>query len=353
MQTNDFYTFYKHLQYQLRASVNLSFICTREFTNYKHYNFMAKILINDGIHPTGARMLTEAGHTVDLQNIPQDQLKDRLQEYDGICVRSATKVRTELIDMCPGLKFIGRGGVGLDNIDVDHARSKNIAVINTPAASSRSVAELAVSHMMSLSRFVYQSNREMPTHGATEFKSLKKSYSKGQELEGKTLGVIGLGRIGQEAAKIALGLGMNVMGVDLFTKSADIKFNIGGHEFTHILEAVSLDEMLANADYITLHIPFTGSPALGAAEFAKMKKGVIIANAARGGTIDEDALLSALNDGTVAAAGLDVFENEPSPRQDLLDHSRVSLTPHIGASTAEAQEKIGIELAEKIMAVLD
>ena len=313
---------------------------------------MAKILINDGIHPTGVKLLTEAGHTVDLTNIPQDELMNRLPEYDGICVRSATKVRTGLIDACPNLKFIGRGGVGLDNIDVDHAKSKGIAVLNTPAASTRSVAELALAHMLSLARFVYQSNRQMPTDGGTEFKSLKKSYSKGLELEGKTLGVIGLGRIGQEAAKVGLAMGMNILGVDLFTKKAELTLKFGSQTVSHTIEAISMDEMLANADFITLHIPFTGAPALGKEEFAKMKKGVIIANAARGGTIDEEALLDALADGTVAAVGLDVFENEPTPRKELLEHARVSLTPHIGASTVEAQEKIGIELAERIMATL-
>ncbi len=313
---------------------------------------MAKILINDGIHPTGAQMLVDAGHTVDQNKIEQTDLAEKLPSYDGICVRSATKVRTDLIDMCPNLKFVGRGGVGLDNIDVDHAKSKGIAVLNTPAASSRSVAELVFAHLLSLSRSLYISNRQMPAQGNTEFKSLKKSYSKGIELEGKTLGILGLGRIGQATAKVALGMGMNVLGVDLYTKSADITLHIGNQSITHTIDAVSLDEMLANADFITMHIPFTGGPAISSAEFAKMKKGVILVNAARGGTLDEEALLVALEDGTVAAAGLDVFENEPTPRAALLQHPRISLTPHIGASTGAAQEKIGIELAEQIIKVL-
>ena len=313
---------------------------------------MAKILINDGIHPTGAKMLEEAGHIVDLTNIPQAELISKLPEYDGICVRSATNVRTELIDACPNLKFIGRGGVGLDNIDVAHAESKGIAVLNTPAASSRSVAELAFAHMLSLARFVYQSNRQMPSDGATEFKSLKKSYSKGLELEGKTLGVIGLGRIGQEAAKIGLAMGMNVLGVDLMTERVELTLRIGSQTINHTLEAVTMDEMLSHADFVTLHIPFTGAPALGAAEFAKMKRGAILVNCARGGTVDEVAMLAAIADGTVAAAGLDVFDSEPTPRAEILAHPRISLTPHIGASTVEAQEKIGVELAERIMATL-
>lgn len=310
---------------------------------------MARILINDGIHATGLKMLQDAGHEVDTQNIPQADLNDKLPNYAAICVRSATKVRTDLIDKCPDLKVIGRGGVGLDNIDVEHAKSKGIKVCNTPAASSRSVAELAFGHLLSLSRFLYQSNRAMPQKGNAEFKALKKSYAKGMELEGKTMGIIGFGRIGQEAAKIALGLQMKVLAVDPYIKEANIDISIHDQTVNVNLKTVSMDEMLSQADAITLHIPFTGSPALGAAEFSKMKDGVMIANAARGGTIDEDALLTALNSGKVAAAGLDVFENEPTPREDLINHAHVSCTPHIGASTLEAQEKIGIELAEQLI----
>ena len=314
---------------------------------------MANILINDGLHPSGIKMLEDAGHTIQTDKIAQEDLLTELPKFDGICVRSATKVRTELIDACANLKFIGRGGVGLDNIDVDHARSKGVAVLNTPAASSRSVAELAFGHMLSLSRFVYQSNRQMPTEGNANFGSLKKSYSKGVELEGKTLGVIGLGRIGQEAAKIGLGLGMNVVGVDPFVKgNVTISCKLGSSSVDVEIPAISLDDMLGQSDFITMHIPYTGAAVLGADEFSKMKKGVFIVDAARGGTIDEDALLSALEDGTVAAAGLDVFINEPTPRQDILSHPRISLTPHIGASTLEAQEKIGTELASKIIEVL-
>jgi len=310
---------------------------------------MAKILINDGIHPTGLKMLQDAGHEVDTENIPQADLTDKLPSYAALCVRSATKVRTELIDKCPDLKVIGRGGVGLDNIDVDHAKSKGIKVCNTPAASSRSVAELAFAHLLSLSRFLYQSNRQMPSKGHSEFKALKKSYAKGMELEGKTMGIIGFGRIGQEAAKIALGLQMKVLAVDPYIKEANISIDIHDQKINVSLQTVSMDEMLSQADAITLHIPYTGSVALGAEEFSKMKDGVMIANASRGGTIDEDALLAALNSGKVAAAGLDVFENEPTPREDIITHAHVSCTPHIGASTLEAQEKIGIELAEQLI----
>jgi D-3-phosphoglycerate dehydrogenase len=310
---------------------------------------MAKILINDGIHPTGLKMLQDAGFEVNTNNIPNEELPSKLQEYAAICVRSATKVRKDLIDVCPDLKFIGRGGVGMDNIDVDYARSKGIAVCNTPAASSRSVAELAFGHLLSINRFLYKSNQAMPSKGNAEFKTLKKAYSKGQEIEGKTIGIIGFGRIGQEAAKMALGLQMKVMAVDPNRKNANLTINIHDQSVNVNIKTVPMDEMLAHADAITLHIPFTGKPALGADEFNKMKDGVIIINAARGGTIDEDALLEALNSGKVSAAGLDVFTDEPKPRADILNHENVSCTPHTGASTAQAQEKIGIELAEQLI----
>lgn len=313
---------------------------------------MAKILINDGIDPVGKLMLIEAGFEVDTNKIPQEELTDRLPAYDAICVRSATEVRKDLIEACPGLKVIGRGGVGLDNIDVDFARSKGIQVINTPAASSRSVAELTFGHMLSLSRFIYDSNRKMPVTGHSEFNSLKKKYANGVELEGKKLGVIGLGRIGQETVKFGLGIGMEVMGVDPFVDSVTVNLSINKKSVEVKIESVSMDQMLAEADFISLHVPSAGAPLLGAAEFAKMKDGVILVNCSRGGTIDEDALLEALESNKVRACGLDVYDNEPTPRQDLLQHPRISLTPHIGASTDEAQAKIGVELAEKLIGAL-
>jgi D-3-phosphoglycerate dehydrogenase len=311
-----------------------------------------KILVNDGIEPIGKQLLEAAGFTVDTNKIDQADLATRLNEYDAICVRSATKVRKDLIDACPNLKAIGRGGVGLDNIDVEYAKSKGIAVINTPAASSRSVGELAMAHMLSLSRFLYQSNREMPQNGHTQFNDLKKAYAKGIELEGKTIGIIGFGRIGQETAKCALGMGMDVLAVDPYVSEVTLAIGPAALGFEVDITTVNMEDMLADADYISLHIPSVGKPILGAEEFAKMKDGVIIINCSRGGTVDEDALLEALNSGKVAAAGLDVFDNEPSPRQDILTHPKISLTPHIGASTEEAQNKIGQELAEKMIAAL-
>ena len=310
---------------------------------------MPKVLINDGIHPSGLQKLKDAGIEVSTEKIAQDDLATELPNYDAICVRSATKVRQPLIDLCPNLKVIGRGGVGLDNIDVEHAKSKGVHVVNTPAASSRSVAELVFAHLFSVSRFLYQANRQMPEDGDNNFKGLKKAYSKGFELEGKTLGIIGFGRIGQNTARLALGVGMDVVATDPYVEQAIIDMGRFG-DVTVVTS--SMDQVLAESDVITLHIPFLGQPALGADEFAKMKEGVVLINASRGGTVDETALLQALDNGKVAAAGLDVFANEPSPRQDLLQHPRVSLSPHIGASTNEAQEKIGIELADQLIELL-
>jgi len=319
---------------------------------------MAKILINDGIHPDGLDRLMKAGFEVVTEKIPQDELPTKLKEFDVICVRSATKVRKDLIDGCPKLKIIARGGVGLDNIDVDHALSKGIKVINTPAASSDAVAELAIAHMFNISRFLHSSNQMMPDIGDSEFKRLKKAFAGGVQMKGKTLGIIGFGRIGQAVARIGLGLGMNIMPVDLAFDQMKIDVNIFKIKEASLAVTIktdSMEDMLANADYITIHIPFqSGSPAIiGAAEFAKMKHGVRVVNTARGGAIDEDALLEALKSGKVAGAGLDVFVNEPSPRKELLEHPNISLSPHIGAATGEAQRNIGLELADKIMSYFE
>lgn len=311
---------------------------------------MTKVLINDGIHPTGERMMKEAGLEVVNTKIPQDELKTKLPEFNAICVRSATKVRQDLIDLCPNLKVIARGGVGLDNIDVTYAREKGLQVYNTPAASSRSVAELAITHIMNLSRSIHMANREMPLKGNSDFKTLKKSYSKGVELEGKTLGIIGFGRIGKELASIGLGMGMNIMPVDLAITSAKIPVGPKQANLSMDIDVVAMDEMLAKADYISLHVPSTDRPILGEDEMAKMKDGVVLINTARGGSIDEDALKINLENGKLKAVGLDVFVGEPNPREDILALNNASLSPHIGASTAEAQEKIGIELAEQIIA---
>lgn len=311
---------------------------------------MIKILANDGIDPIGKKMLEEAGIVVDTETVPQDKLAEALLNYDGITVRSATKLRKELIDQVPNIKLIGRGGVGMDNIDVDYARSKGIAVVNTPAASSLSVAELVFAHLFTGIRFLQDSNRKMPVEGNTKFNDLKKAYAKGVELRGKTIGIIGFGRIGRETATVALGLGMNVLAYDLFPFEGSLSLSFQGGVSVDIpVKTVSLDEVISGSDFISLHTPFADKPILGAEEFAKMKKGVGVVNCSRGGTIDEEALIAALDSGKVAFAGLDVFDNEPTPRAEILQHPKISLTPHIGAATNEAQERIGAELANIII----
>lgn len=315
---------------------------------------MIKILVNDGIHEDGKTLLDEAGYEVNIQKIAQEDLPTELPKYDVIIVRSATKVRKDLIDLCPNLKIIARGGVGLDNIDVNYAREKGITVINTPAASSQSVAELVFAHIFTLSRSLQLANREMPVKGNTEFKALKKAYSKGVQLRGKTLGIIGFGRIGQEAARIGVALGMNVLPVDLAINEADIDINVFNQKDVRLsvsIQTAEWDEMLAKSDYITLHVPFSGGkPLIGAEEIAKMKNGAMIINTSRGGTVDEQALLDGLNSGKLGGAGLDVYDEEPTPSTELISHPKISGTPHIGASTLEAQANIGLELADKIIA---
>jgi D-3-phosphoglycerate dehydrogenase len=315
---------------------------------------MIKILANDGIHPDGKTLLEEAGYHVDTEKISQDDLPDVLPNYDVIIVRSATKVRKDLIDRCPNLKIIARGGVGLDNIDVAYAREKGITVMNTPAASSQSVAELAFTHMFNLARFAHLANREMGPKGDTEFKSLKKAYSKGIQLRGKTLGIVGFGRIGQEVARIGIAMGMKVMPVDLVVDQVDINISVFNSDDVRLLvhiETKEWEDVLTKSDFLTLHVPFSGGKALiGKEEIARMKDGATLINTARGGAIDEEALLEALNSGKLRGVGLDVFENEPTPKRELLDHPRVSMSPHIGAATLEAQANIGLELADKIIA---
>lgn len=315
---------------------------------------MIKILANDGIHPDGKSLLEEAGYQVDTTRIAQTELPSAIGSYDVLIVRSATKVTKEVIDAGRNLKIIARGGVGLDNIDVEHAEGKGILVFNTPAASSQSVAELAFAHMFSLARFLHASNRMMPVKGGVEYDKLKKVYSEGIQLRGRTLGIIGFGRIGQEVARIGVGLGMKIVAFDPIVDEARVElktFNSDNAWLSVNVETSSMEELLQTSDFITLHVPFSGGkPIIGREEFAKMKKGVFLVNTSRGGTVDEEALLEALESGQVAGAGLDVFNFEPTPRQELLQHDRLSLTPHIGASTFEAQTNIGLELADRILA---
>ena len=313
---------------------------------------MINILANDGISQAGIDVLKTKGFNIVTEKVAQEDLINAInsENYEVLLVRSTTTVRKDLIDACPQLKIIGRGGVGMDNIDVDYAKEKGLKVINTPAASSASVAELVFAHLFGMVRFLFDANRQMPMEGESDFKGLKKSYSKGRELAGKTLGIIGFGRIGQEVAKRAIGLGMKVIAHDRFIDKANITLEFfNGDKKSFTIETESLKNVLTNADFVTLHIPKDGDKAIiGAKEIRMMKTGAGIINASRGGVIDETALMFALDKEKLAYAGLDVFENEPTPAIHLLMHGAVSLTPHIGAATLEAQERIGTELAEQI-----
>lgn len=314
-----------------------------------------KVLANDGISKSGIEALEKGGFEVITTTVAQEQLVKFINEnqIDVILVRSATKVRKDIIDNCPTIKIIGRGGVGMDNIDVDYARSKNIHVINTPAASSQSVAELVFAHLFGGVRFLHDSNRNMPLDGDSKFNALKKNYAKGTELRGKTLGIIGFGRIGQEVAKIALGIGMKVIASDKFVGKAVIKVEFYNGEYINVeIETEPMKDILQHSDFITLHVPAQKDYVIGEKQFELMQDGVGIINAARGGVIDEVALVKAIESGKVAFAGLDTFEEEPTPAIPVLMNGRISLTPHIGAATNEAQDRIGTELAEQIINIL-
>ena len=316
---------------------------------------MKRILANDGIDPAGKRILEEAGFFVETTKAVEGHLVETINQgdFDVLLVRSATKVTANVISSCKGLKLIGRAGVGLDNIDLAAAEAAGIKVVNTPAASSQSVAELVLAHLFSGVRSLQDSNYRMRTEGETQFADLKKKYGSGIELKGKTLGIIGFGRIGQALASMAAGMGMEVIAADPFITEATIYVDIPMTKTKHavIVKTKPVEEIYMLADFISLHVPgkVNGMAIIGEKEIAKMKPGVGLVNAARGGVIDEDILLHALDKGKVAFAGLDVFENEPNPRTDILHHPNISLTPHIGAATQEAQERIGIEMAQRII----
>lgn len=311
-----------------------------------------KVLANDGISESGKKALTEAGIEVIITKVAQRQLPDYINsnEIDVLLVRSATQVPKELIDQCPQLKAIGRAGVGMDNIAVEYARNKGLKVFNTPAASSRSVAELVFAHLFSGARFLHDANRNMPLEGDSRFKELKKSYAAGVELRGKTLGIVGLGRIGKEVARMALGLGMNV--ISNRRQSGDTLISLSlfnGQELEVNIPNVDFLDLLKQADFISFHVPAQEKPIIGKAELPLLKTGVGLVNTSRGGVIDEEALLEGLENGQIGFAGLDTFEKEPTPSIKILMNPSISLSPHIGASTLEAQEKIGSELAVRIL----
>lgn len=310
-----------------------------------------KILANDGLHPSGVQALQDRGFTVDQTTVSQGQLANYISknQIEILLVRSNTQVDKALIDACSGLKIIGRGGIGMDHIAVDYALSKGIKVINTPNASAVAVAELVFAHLIGGARFLYDANRNMPLEGDTHFKDLKKSYATGLELRGKTLGIFGFGHIGQETAKIALGMGMKVVYHDPEVENAQISIRFfNGSEHQIELTQQTKETVLQSSDFISLHIPSQDTYCIDKAAFEIMKDGVGIINTARGNAIDEVALIEYLNNKKVAFAGLDVFESEPKPEIQILMHPNISLSPHIGASTLEAQEKIGLSLAAQI-----
>jgi D-3-phosphoglycerate dehydrogenase / 2-oxoglutarate reductase len=316
---------------------------------------MSKILANDGIDASGKKILEAAGHEVVTEKVAQENLSEALKKFDAVLVRSATTVRRENIDAASNVKLIGRAGVGTDNIDVKYAQEKGVKVVNTPAASSQSVAELVFAHLFTMARFLHDSNRAMPSADTKEkFNALKKKYSDGIELSGKTIGIIGAGMIGKSVAKMAAGLGMNILFHDAFISEASFDLNfhpaVSSEKISLSFKCIPLEKLLAESDFITLHIPFPkgSAPVIAAKEFGMMKKGAGIVNTARPGVVSEKDLLEALSSGKVAYAGLDVFEGEPVVNEAIRSHANISLSPHIGGSTKEAQERIGIELAEKV-----
>ncbi|WP_303319013.1 D-2-hydroxyacid dehydrogenase [Flavivirga abyssicola] len=314
-----------------------------------------KVLANDGISQSGIDALEKGGFEVITTTVAQEQLINYINEKDitVLLVRSATTVRKDLIDACPNLKIIGRGGVGMDNIDVEYAREQGRSVINTPAASSHSVAELVFGHLFGLARFLHNSNRDMPLEGDSNFKGLKKAYAKGTELKGKTLGVLGFGRIGQATAKVAIGAGMKVVAFDPFMDEANLELDFfDGQKLNFNIKTISKEDVLKQADFLTLHVPAQDDYVIGKPELEIMKDGAILVNAARGGVVDEVALVEAITSGKIARAALDVFEKEPKPEMQLLMNPALSLTPHTGAATNEAQDRIGTELAEQIISIL-
>ena len=297
-----------------------------------------RILITDGMDKAAMAQLRELGHEVVEQFYEPDQLGAALRDFDAVVVRSKTKVRANHIDEAKGgkLKLIIRGGVGVDNIDVKYAEENGITVRNTPGASSQSVAELAMGHMFACTRYI-----SIAGHTMREGKWEKKAYGKGIELQGKTLGIIGFGRIGQHLGVMAKAIGMDVIAFDIF--------HIPGIEEQLGIPYVEMDELLAQSDFISLHAPAApGAPLINADTIAKMKDGVVIINTSRGANVDEDALLAALESGKVRAAGLDVYADEPTANAALYSHPMVSCTPHIGAATVEAQKRIGTEIVDII-----
>ncbi|MFH1212740.1 MAG: D-2-hydroxyacid dehydrogenase [Candidatus Neomarinimicrobiota bacterium] len=292
-----------------------------------------KILIADGLDQNGQNILKEAGHELVVKHYEPDDLVKAILEYEGIIVRSATKVPRAVIDAGKNLKLIARAGTGIDNIDHQYARSLGIAVLNAPGANSYSVAELVFAHLLSLARSLNQA-----TNSLREGRWEKKNFGNGFELAGKTLGIVGFGRIGKIVARLAIAWGIRVIVYDVAEIETELAVTI-----------VTLDELLHTSDFITLHTPKSSQPLITEKEISMMKRGVLIVNCARGNAIDEKALLDGLNSGQVGGAGLDVYSEEPPKNLELVRHPRVSCTPHIGANTIEAQQRVGVEIAQRIV----
>lgn len=314
------------------------------------------VLANDGISENGIQLLKKADITVLESRVSPEHLGKFINDnkVDVLLVRSATQVRQNLIDECPNLKIIGRGGIGMDNIDVEYAIDKGIYIINTPLASCKSVAELVFAHFFSLARFLHESNRLMPLEGETHFNALKKSFNNASELSGKTLGVVGMGNIGMEVIKIGISLGMKILAYNRTpkTKNAEISF-FDGQSLNFEIKSVSLNEVLENSDFISLNIAKTENYLIDTNEFAMMKDGVFIVNTARGEVMNEVAMIDAIEDGKLAGAALDVFEKEPNPEVEILMNPAMSLSPHVGGNTIDAQNRIGEELAIQIIKLKD
>lgn len=314
-----------------------------------------KILVNEGISVGGMQALENKGFEVINTKVAQEQLENYINDHtiDAIAVGNTTQIRQELIDACPSIKLIACAGAEMDNIDVDYAIDNGVHVVNSEDASASSIAELVFAHLFTMVRFLHQSNREMPLEGDMRFNALKKQYSQGTELRGKTLGIIGFDTIGQEVAKTALALGMEVIATDVEIDNATITIPFfDGQSVDFFIETETVDNLLSKSDFITLHLPPQDGYVIETSLFDKMKDGVGIINTSHGSVLNEVDLVKAIENGKVKYAGLDVFESQPRPEIQLLMNPEISMTPHIGASTIEAQNRTGVELANKIIELL-
>ena len=314
-----------------------------------------KILVNEGISVGGMQALENKGFEVINTKVAQEQLENYINDHtiDAIAVGNTTQIRQELIDACPSIKLIACAGAEMDNIDVDYAIDNGVHVVNSEDASASSIAELVFAHLFTMVRFLHQSNREMPLEGDMRFNALKKQYSQGTELRGKTLGIVGFDTVGQEVAKTALALGMEVIATDVEIDNATITIPFfDGQSVDFFIETETVDNLLSKSDFITLHLPPQDGYVIETSLFDKMKDGVGIINTSHGSVLNEVDLVKAIENGKVKYAGLDVFESQPRPEIQLLMNPEISMTPHIGASTIEAQNRTGIELANKIIELL-